>query len=50
MPELVNKLGAAGRRVVGFPVTEYWLDIGQIEDYHRALSELEISGGSQDRG
>lgn len=50
MPELVNRLEAAGRRVVGFPVTEYWLDIGQVEDYNRALSELETSGGPQDRG
>ena len=50
MPELVNHLKAAGRRVVGFPITEYWLDIGQIEDYERALSELETSGGAEDRG
>ena len=50
MPQLVNRLETAGRRIVGFPVTEYWLDIGQVEDYNRALSEAKTSGGSQDRG
>ncbi len=50
MPELVNRLKAVGRRVVGFPVTEYWLDIGQLEDYNRVLNELETSGESQARG
>ena len=48
MPELVNRLGEMGRRVVGFPVREYWLDIGQIEDYHRAQDEVETSGEPRD--
>ena len=32
------------RRVAGFPVMEYWVDIGQLEDYHRALAEVEGEG------
>lgn len=37
MPELVRGLVAKGFRVVGFPLREYWLDIGQLDDYQQAL-------------
>ena len=40
MPDLIGKLLADGRRVVSFPVHEYWRDIGQIEDYRRADDDL----------
>jgi len=40
MPELINRLLEAGRRVISFPVREYWLDIGKIEDYQQALTDL----------
>lgn len=43
MPELIERLIAGGRRVVGFPLREYWLDIGQLEDYERALGEARSS-------
>ena len=43
MPELVNDLIGDGRRVVGFPIREYWLDIGRIDDYRKAQEEIEIS-------
>lgn len=36
MPELIDRLLAAGRRVVSFPVVEYWLDVGQPGDFERA--------------
>jgi NDP-sugar pyrophosphorylase family protein len=26
--------------VVGYPIREYWLDIGQMEDYQRANADL----------
>lgn len=39
MPQLIERLADAGRRVVGFPLREYWLDIGTVEDYERALQE-----------
>jgi dTDP-glucose pyrophosphorylase len=39
MPDLITALLAAGRRVVSFPVTEYWLDIGQLADYERARED-----------
>ena len=41
MPDLISRLVAEGRRVVGFPVREYWLDIGQVEDYQKALADIE---------
>ena len=41
MPELIEQLIADGQRVVSFPVREYWLDIGQVEDYQKALADLE---------
>ena len=41
MPDLINRLIAEGLRVVCFPVREYWLDIGKLEDYHRALADVE---------
>ena len=36
MPDLIGKLIEEGRRVVSFPIHEYWVDIGQAEDYQRA--------------
>lgn len=39
MPDLMRDLIASGRRVAAFPVTEYWIDIGRIEDLERARSE-----------
>lgn len=36
MTQLVERLIRAGRTVVTFPVAEYWLDIGHIDDYNRA--------------
>ncbi len=40
MVELMDRLIAAGHRVVGFPIREYWLDIGQHADYQRAQRDL----------
>jgi dTDP-glucose pyrophosphorylase/CBS domain-containing protein len=39
MTDLIRALIAAGRRVVGFPLREYWLDIGTPEDYSQALND-----------
>ena len=36
MPELITSLIGAGKRVICFPIREYWLDIGRIEHYERA--------------
>lgn len=36
MPDLVEAALASRSRVGGFPVREYWLDVGQLNDYDRA--------------
>jgi dTDP-glucose pyrophosphorylase/CBS domain-containing protein len=41
MTDLIEALVADGGRVVGFPIREYWIDIGRIEDYERALADFE---------
>jgi dTDP-glucose pyrophosphorylase/CBS domain-containing protein len=40
MTELISLMIEQGRRVVSFPIHEYWLDIGQIEDYERAQQDV----------
>ena len=40
MPDLITRLISDNKRVVTFPVREYWLDIGRIEDYQQAIEEL----------
>jgi dTDP-glucose pyrophosphorylase len=41
MPQLIELALAGGRRVVGFPLREYWLDIGRLADYEQALADVE---------
>lgn len=41
MPDLIGRLLTKGRRVVSFPVREYWLDVGKAEDYLQALSDVQ---------
>lgn len=40
MPTLINGCVAAGLAVVSFPIREYWLDIGQMDDYRKADGDL----------
>jgi dTDP-glucose pyrophosphorylase len=44
MPDLMRELIADKARVTAFPVTEYWIDIGRIEDLERARQEFENVG------
>lgn len=41
MTDLIHAAIAAGRRVVSFPIREYWLDIGQLDDYQRAQLDMQ---------
>lgn len=43
MPELIEMLIKDQRRVVGFPVREYWLDIGQMKDYEQAVAHVAMT-------
>jgi NDP-sugar pyrophosphorylase family protein len=40
MPTLLNGLIAAGHRTAAFPVSEYWLDVGQHSDFERANGDF----------
>jgi len=36
VPDLMQALAAAERHVVAFPIREYWLDVGRIDDLNKA--------------
>lgn len=40
-PELVQLLIARGEKVVSYPFSGYWLDMGRPDDYERAIEEFE---------
>jgi NDP-sugar pyrophosphorylase family protein len=40
MPELLEQLIAQQCKILRFPIREYWLDIGRIEDYQRAQIDI----------
>lgn len=40
MPTLFEQLMAAGKKTAAFPIHEYWLDIGQMDDFYRAKEEF----------
>jgi NDP-sugar pyrophosphorylase family protein len=42
MPDLLEEARRAGRTIGAFPIQEYWLDMGQMEDYMRAQQEFPI--------
>ena len=44
MSDLIGQLVSDGRRVVSFPVQEYWRDIGRHEDYQHAQADAEREG------
>ena len=39
MPDLITSLIGAHKRVICFPIREYWLDVGQMEQYERASAD-----------
>ena len=39
MPTLFEKLIAENKKSISFPIREYWLDIGRIEEFKKANSE-----------
>jgi dTDP-glucose pyrophosphorylase/CBS domain-containing protein len=40
MTQLIERLLQAGQRVVSFPVSEYWIDIGQQDDYAQVQADV----------
>lgn len=43
MPDLIGAVIDSGGTVISFPVREYWIDIGQLEQYRKA--EADVSKG-----
>lgn len=41
MPGLYDRLIESGKKTVVFPIREYWLDIGRIEDFKKAQNDYE---------
>jgi NDP-sugar pyrophosphorylase family protein len=41
MPTLFEKLISENKNAISFPLREYWLDIGRIEEYKKANEEYE---------
>jgi NDP-sugar pyrophosphorylase family protein len=39
MPTLLERQIDYGRPVNMFPIHEYWLDIGRMDDFHKAQTE-----------
>ncbi len=44
-PNLVEQLLVHGEKVVSYPFDGYWLDIGNHNDYEKALEEFEVIKG-----
>ena len=42
MPDLLEELMINKKEVSVFPLHEYWLDIGQMDDFERAQSDYII--------
>ena len=36
MPELFNKVLKGNKETAVFPIREYWIDIGRVDDYEKA--------------
>lgn len=41
MTDLMAHLIETGKKIVSFPIIEYWMDIGQISDYEKANADIE---------
>ena len=44
LPDLIQLLLDNQRRVISFPIIEYWLDIGQHDDYKKAQKDTQNGG------
>lgn len=45
MPDLISGLLAQGQKVAAFPLREYWIDIGRLQDFERAQTDFDDLDG-----
>ncbi len=52
MPQLFDGLVSEGKKTTVYPVSEYWLDIGRMDDFERAQEEYSdfFASGKRDEG
>lgn len=48
MPTLFDRLKQHGETTSAYPLREYWLDIGRMEEFERAQREWSLSGAADD--
>jgi NDP-sugar pyrophosphorylase family protein len=39
MPDLFNQLIHENRKTTIFPIRDYWMDIGRLDDFHQAQND-----------
>ena len=42
MPSLLEQHMGNNKNVMMFPIHEYWLDIGRIDDFNRAQTDIKV--------
>jgi len=42
MPSLLEQHMGNSKNVMMFPIHEYWLDIGRIDDFNRAQTDIKL--------
>lgn len=47
MPTLIENLLARGQHACVFPIREYWIDVGRIDEFERANSEFDAVFGDE---
>lgn len=40
MTDLIKSALECGKKVISFPIREYWMDIGHIDNYQKAISDI----------
>ena len=40
MPTLLEQCIEAKKNISMYPIRDYWLDIGRIEDFHKAQTDI----------
>ncbi|MBF0547103.1 MAG: hypothetical protein HQM08_21860 [Candidatus Riflebacteria bacterium] len=39
MPDIIKKISGLGKKIGGFPLSEFWIDIGSPSDFFKAQKD-----------